>query len=690
MLVFSRKEEQDYAMSNLLNELIMKETVYEIRRIVFLCLLTTATSVSAQEILTDSITGKTHEIPNVTVKARRTPPAVTATAPLQVMQKADMERIGVYEVADAVKHFSGVSVKDYGGIGGLKTVSVRSLGAQHTGVSYDGVFISDCQSGQVDISRFSLSNVSQLTMTIGQTDDIFQSARAFASAGTLNIQTAAPDFSDGPTHLTAGLKAGSFGLLNPTLLFNQKLGNKTAISAYGDFLRADGNYPFKMWNDNQLIDSKRNNSDIQSYRAEINLQTAFTPKQDLQIKAYLYDSERGLPGGVIYDNPYSAERLYDKNYFGQFRYENRFSQQVKLQVAGKFNYSWNRDYNNESSGITDDRFRQTETYLTATAWYSPVKGLAFSLAEDFSYNYLSTTLEDCQYPQRYTLLSVAAARYTHQRFSATASILHTFITENVRLGTAAADRKRWSPAISLSWKPFENQGIRLRASYKDIFRTPTFNDLYYLVIGNTKLKPETTKQANLGITWSQSGIAFFDFLSFSADTYYNRVNDKIVAVPTMFVWKMMNVGKVETIGLDLNVHAEYSINDRLKCYLSGSYNFMQAEDITNKESKTWRNQIIYTPKHSGNGSFTFETPWVNVTYNLLFASERYTLAQNLPDYRIKPYTDHGISISRSFKWNKHQLRIQADALNLSNKNYEIIRFYPMPGRNYKLSLTYNY
>lgn len=153
---------------------------------------------------------------------------------------------------------------------------------------------------------------------------------------------------------------------------------------------------------------------------------------------------------------------------------------------------------------------------------------------------------------------------------------------------------------------------------------------------------------------------------------------------------MMNVGKVETIGLDLNVHAEYSINDRLKCYLSGSYNFMQAEDITNKESKTWRNQIIYTPKHSGNGSFTFETPWVNVTYNLLFASERYTLAQNLPDYRIKPYTDHGISISRSFKWNKHRLRIQADALNLSNKNYEIIRFYPMPGRNYKLSLTYNY
>lgn len=37
-----------------------------------------------------------------------------------------------------------------------------------------------------------------------------------------------------------------------------------------------------------------------------------------------------------------------------------------------------------------------------------------------------------------------------------------------------------------------------------------------------------------------------DYLKISADAYYNRVKDKIVAVPAMFVWKMSNVGKVET------------------------------------------------------------------------------------------------------------------------------------------------
>lgn len=156
----------------------------------------------------------------------------------------------------------------------------------------------------------------------------------------------------------------------------------------------------------------------------------------------------------------------------------------------------------------------------------------------------------------------------------------------------------------------------------------------------------------------------------------------------MFVWKMSNVGKVETIGVDVNLSAECRLNQQMKLYLTGNYNFMQAEDVTDRNSKTWRNQIVYTPRHSGSGSLTLETPWLNMTYNLTASSERYTLAQNLPKYRIDAYTDHGISLSRSFRWNRHHLRIQADALNLGNKNYEIIRFYPMSGRNYRITINY--
>ena len=637
---------------------------------------------------TDTITGKVHTVPEIEVEARRISPQLTSAAPMQQMGKVEMERLGVADVADAVRHFSGVSVKDYGGIGGLKTVSIRSMGAQHTAVSYDGVAVSDCQSGQVDISRFSLENVSELTLSIGQSDNIYQTAKMFASAGTLNIETARPNFDEQSYHVMASVNAGSFGLVSPSLLYAQKLSKVFALTVYGNFLRADGNYPFKLRNGTTWIDSKRNNSDIDTYRAEINIFATINEKQDLKVKLYLFDSSRGLPGGVIYDNPYAAERLYDRNYFGQIKYENRFSEKWKLQIGGKFNYSWTRDYNTESSGITDDRFRQTESYASATLWTEPIKGLSFSLAQDFAYNHLHTTLKNNQSPERFTYLAVIAAHYKTDHFSATASLLNTFITENVSTGEAAADREHLSPAVSLSWKPFDF-GLRFRASYKDIFRVPTFNDMYYLEIGNSDLQPETTRQGNIGITWNTSRWGLIDYLSLSIDAYYNKVKDKIVAMPTMFIWKMMNLGKVETIGTDVNLSAEIKINQHHKLYLMGTYNFMQAEDITDPTTKVWRNQIVYTPKHSGSGSLTWENAYVNVTYNLLYASERYFIAQNIEENRMDPYTDHSVSLSHRFRWKRHALRIQFDVQNLSGKNYEIIRYYPMAGCNYKITLNYS-
>ena len=654
-----------------------------------MCLVAMCGSLLAiAQVPADSVNGKPHEMSGVTVTERRLPVSLTAGAPVQRMEKAELERMGALDVSDAVRHFSGVSVKDYGGIGGMKTVSVRSLGAQHTAVSYDGVAVGDCQSGQVDISRFSLDNVSALTLTIGQGDDIFQPAKALASAGVLSIETGKPDFGAASFRLAARVKSGSFGLANPSLFGAVRLGGKAGLSFYGDYLRADGNYPFEYVNGTRRIKAKRNNSDIQAYRGEANFYASLGDGQDLRAKLYLFHSERGLPGSVVYDNPYAAERLHDRNYFGQLNYEVSFSSKWKLKAAGKFNYVWNRDTDKEASGMRDDRFRQTETYLTATLWSEPLRGLSFSLAQDFAYNDLSTTLSNCQYPERYTVLTALSVQYRHPVFRITASLLNTYITENVRIGTAADDRQRLSPAVSLSWRPLPSMAWRLRASYKDIFRVPTFNDLYYRLIGNTRLRPESTRQWNVGTTWGVQVSPVVETLDVSVDAYYNKVKDKIVAVPTMFVWKMSNVGEVETVGVDVNVSAGIRVAKSMRLGLSGAYNFMQAEDVTDRDSKLWRNQIAYTPRHSGSGNLTWETPWVDVAYNVVFASERYRMPQNSADNRIRPYSDHSLSAFRTFRWGRHALRLQADALNLGGKNYEIVRFYPMPGRNYKFTVTY--
>lgn len=139
-------------------------------------------------------TTHTYFIPEVTVSDIYQTREVRSTAPLQLFSKEALKNLHALQVSDAVKHFAGVTVKDYGGIGGLKTVSIRSLGAQHTVVGYDGIAITDCQTGQIDIGRFSLDNVDQLSLSNGQSDNIFQPARFFASAGILDIQTLTPRF----------------------------------------------------------------------------------------------------------------------------------------------------------------------------------------------------------------------------------------------------------------------------------------------------------------------------------------------------------------------------------------------------------------------------------------------------------------------------------------------------------------
>ena len=549
----------------------------------------------------DSVDVGLQQMKGLTVTEKVLPAAVRSGAPVQTLDKAELERMGVLDVSDAVRHFSGVTLKDYGGVGGLKTVSVRSLGAQHTAVLYDGVAIGDCQSGQVDISRFSLDNVSSLTLTIGQSDNIYQTARMSAAASALSIETSRPDFENRDFSLSAKVKTGSYGLANPSL----------------------------------------------------------------------FDSRRGLPGSVVYDNPYAAERLYDRNYFGQLRYENRFSEKWKLKASGKFNYSWNKDTDKKAAGPTEDRFRQTETYLTATLWATPVKNLSFSLAQDFVYNDLATTLEECQYPERYTSLTAFSAQYHHPLFQVTASLLNTFITERVALGRAADDRKRLSPAVSLTWRPVKKASWRLRASYKDIFRVPTFNDLYYLLIGNSRLRPEKTRQWNVGTTWAGRMGRVADYVSLSVDGYYNEVDDKIVAVPTMFVWKMSNVGKVETYGVDVNLAAEWTLAKAWNLGMTAAYSFMQAEDVTKRSSKLWRHQIAYTPKHSGAGGLVLETPWVNAAYNVAWSGERYRLPQNKESNLIDAYADHSVSLYRVFQFKGHKLRLQVDAANLGGENYEV-------------------
>lgn len=632
----------------------------------------------------------TQRIDEVEVTASAKPSSTLSTNNVQSLSANDIDRLGIQSVSDAIRRFSGVVLKDYGGIGGLKTVSIRGNGAEHTAILYDGMAVSNSQSGQVDIGRFSLENIEMLTLTIGQSDDIFRTAKAMASVGSINIKTVAPRFGNKNYLLNTYIRAGAWGLFNPYLYYARKLSDKFSFSLDGSWQRADGRYKFDYTSADSVYKEKRNHTDVDIKRTEFNLFGKLTSSQDFSLKAYYYDSERGVPGSYIEHYGNSNQRMWDKIFFAQGKYFNQLNEKLKLEIQGKYTHTdlkyWDID-NKYPDGKMEDRYNSNEWYFTAMSLYRLSDQISFSIAEDFTYNNMNAYYAGFVEPERYSSQTSLSAKYENQRLTLIGNLLGTYIKEKAELGDQPENKKKLSPAISASYRPFLSTNLRVRASYKDIFRVPTFNDLYYKGIGNSLIVPEKTQQFNIGLTWSKSFSDFFNYFNITADTYYNKVKDKIVINESKDFPRMINLGEVEINGFDLQTNANFTLSEKILLNISGSYTYQKAIDVTNANDKHYKEQIPYTPKHSGGASVSIENPWVNFAYSFVASDKRYNNHQNIELNKIDGYTDHSISLNRTFNLRSCILRIQGDITNITNKTYYIIKNNPMPGRGYRISLN---
>ena len=667
------------------------------------CKLFLSTSLFAQQQRVD--TARTYFIPEITVSDIYQTREVRSTAPLQIFSKDALKNLNALQVSDAVKHFAGVTVKDYGGIGGLKTIYIRRLGAQHTAVGYDGITLTDCQTGQIDLGRFSLDNVDQLSLSNGQSDNIFQPARFFASAGILNIQTLTPRFEDGKhTNISASFKTGSWGLVNPSLLLEQRISRKWTVSANSEWMSSDGHYPYTLYYGNEEGDlssrEKRKNTDVQTFRAEAGLYGNFSDKEQWRLKAYYFQSSRGLPNATTFYYTHSSQRLWDKNTFIQSQYKKEFNRQWVFQTSAKWNWSYQRyldpDYKG-STGEIENSYYQQEYYLSGAVLYRLLNNLSFSLSSDGSINTMNANLNDFAHPTRYSWLTAFAGKYVNNWLTLSASALATVIYEQTDKGGSAGNHRKLSPYVSASFKPFDKEEFRIRIFYKDIFRLPSFNDLYYGETGNNKLKPENARQYNIGLTYSKDVCPFLPYLSATVDAYYNKITDKIIAYPTknLAVWSMRNLGSVEIKGIDVTGNVSLQPCEKLRINLSGNYTYQRALDVTNsdpasEEGRTYKHQIAYTPRVSGSGQVGIETSWVNLSYSFLFSGKRYAVGQNIAANRLDSYSDHSISASRDFRIKKVTTSLSVEMLNIMNKNYEIVKSFPMPGRSVRATFSVRY
>ncbi len=620
---------------------------------------------------------------------------VTSTAPLFNLTDERMKTMGVTDISDALHRLPGINIRDYGGAGGMKTVSVRGFGTTHTGVIYDGIVLSDCQSGKIDLSRYSLDNVGSLSLIVGDNSDIFVPAKASASAASIIISSmSVPGPMDSLWHVTGQMRVGSFGTYNPYFKVGKTLTPKFSFSVIGEYTHAKNNYPFTLENGKLVTRERRNNSMMNSWHGEINTRWRLTPASMLDAKVYYYDNNRQLPGPVILYNPVCHEKLRDRNFFGQLTYKNLSLSKFSFQGLAKFNWDASLYHDEDGKypgGILDEDYFQREVYVSGSALYVPTDKLAFNYSADYFYNNLTTNQMEVVGPWRHSVLQSFTGKFQNSWLLATARLLWSIYDNGVKEGISSKDENKLSPSLSVSVQPMRNRLFFIRASYKNIFRMPTFNETYYFRMGSTSLKPEDTDQFNFGLTWQYNSTNWLNALVLTGDVYYNNVKDKIVALPTnMFIWTMTNMDKARAFGVDVTASATFNIARRQSLVFAGNYSWQRVQPRTSPTDPDYNKQVAYTPIHSGAASLSWENPWVDVVVHTTGASDRYGTSSNLPITRIKGYMEMGAALIRSFKIKRNTIDLRFDLTNILDTQYEIVGNYPMPGRAWKFTVTYKY
>lgn len=638
-------------------------------------------SASAQNP-TDSI----KELHEVTVTSKQ---PVRTIATSQTLSGADLQALSTTSVADALKYFAGVQIKDYGGLGGLKTINVRSLGAQHVGVYVDGIRLTNAQNGTVDLGKFSLSSMETVSLYNANRLDYCQSASEYASGATVYLQTKRP------THdsLSVQLRNASFHT------WMAKVNGQFSWKGWqgfvdGEYCTSRGDYPFRYHSEYEDTVGHRTNSDIRYGRVE-----AALFKDGFSSHIYYYDSERGCPGGIVRrlsDKYTNVGREWDRDFFVQASYQKRFFEKVLFKANTKYANEYLRyctDYpENQNTARVNNHYRQQDAYGALCAAYMPWDWLSLSSSYDIRYSILKADLKRFDDVKRVDQKLVFAAQMKWNGIQAAVSALHQRYSDWTFVHAGAADPiDKWTPAVSLA---YTFHGITVRGWYKEIFRAPTLNDLYYTQVGNRNLKPEDTKQLNLGLEYhwdnrQQTTDSRFWQFDVQADIYRNKIDNRIVCLPLKgtYTWSMMNYGKTFCRGLNATLKGHYHTKQWNFSLLS-SITWQRDVDRTDPTDEDMYNKpICYSPTFSS--GLTGIVGWrsLQFTTSYLYVGERMWSKAD-PEDILEPYHNVDMKLSYTHNIKKASLGLCLEVCDVLDIQYEHIPRYPMPGRNYKLTLSF--
>lgn len=637
----------------------------------------------------DTLNGKVfHEVEILHKDSILTVPQLQSTVSGALVTREEIERKRPDDLGEITRAFPGVFLRSYGGVGGLKTMNARGLGSQHFLVLTNGMPAMFHQNGSTNLGNIQADFIEAVKFSMGGADEWGIPVLAKTHGGVMQVFTTDYMFIPNRSKVEVSGLYGSFNR-HKWSVNTSFSGKKYFVSANGYGMFFGGNYPFSYENGLTTIEDTRNNNSIQEGQIRLGGGIAFKPGQLLQAGVQYYRSDKVLPGAIVFYQPENFQTLLTSNLAGNIKYQ-LIRKRIKSQNYVNYGLQ-STDYRNPFAlgGESRERYEERTLDVSHSAGLELSKNSSVNWGVQYIYGALDGNTDAVKQPRRHRSLISAGMRWKPGKWIVRVDLPVQVLTERNHIDSNWRNTPVFTPSLGVNYRMVVKKSIlAYRLSLGQSARVANFNELFFGQIGNTNLRPEKSRMFNLGMSW-QSGMNRGFSAGIVADGFIGQISDKIVTIPTqnLFVWSVRNIGQVISYGFDASISvSKRSRNDRFGAQLIQKTSLNVSRDITDKNTATYGHQIPYTPYWNYSGELVADWKFLQLSYEVGYYDFRFVLGENIAANVLDEYWLHSIRLSGEIKMKRVRLRIYGKVNNLFDEQYQVMRSFPMPGRNYEIGL----
>ncbi|HXB41093.1 MAG TPA: TonB-dependent receptor [Bacteroidia bacterium] len=553
-------------------------------------------------------------------------------------------------------------VKSYGPAN-IAFLSVRGSTAQQTAVVWNGMNINNPMLGQADVSLLPVGFFNSISLQKGALSGYWGSG---AMAGVLNLQSAAQN-----TGLTIKASTSYSSLQNSSQWASVNFSSGKWSSATRILADVSQNkYQFYS-NADSLKRQTQTHAQTTQYAFMQDAGFKINARQQLGLHIWLQDAQRKVPYtlGDIKDDASQHDKIL-RAMLDWKLLQNKYAITARTAFVNE-----ELIYTNQTSSISSDNIFKTFLFDLETQFYL-LKGFTITAGNS---NSISVGNSE-GYAKQQQLSRMALFQNISWRYSkASASVFGRQELFNLNAFVPTG-------GVSLSLQALKWLSCKVNAG--TVYRYPTLNDLYWNPGGNPDLKPEKgfSQESSLQINYVLQKFSF----SITGTVFNRIINDWIMWLPGKNgIWSPQNVLQVWSRGGETNSEISYKGKDvKFSVNVLSNYVLSTRTKTTLQNDESEGKQLAYVPMYSGSAVFSVEYKNTSLRTVYSYTGYRYLTSDNY-NY-LNPYSLLDIRVGRTFFLKNSLINVFMEVNNLLNENYFSVAQYPMPLRNFKTGIIFQY